>query len=90
MSLPFEPDHKPLEDYEYPDPDEEDFGDDDDEELTSPCPSCGTEVYEDSPRCPACGEYVTASNSLWSGKSPWWIVLGMLGILAVVATLALQ
>ena len=75
-----------LEDYEYPDvPD-----DDDDETPTVVCPECGAEVYEDAPRCPACGNYITspAAASFWQNRPRWWIVLGILGIVATIAALA--
>ncbi len=80
-----------LDDNEYPDSD--DFDNDDfDDELTEtvPCPECGAEVYEDAVRCPVCGAYITitSKNSIWSGRPGWWILLGLLGILAVVIVLA--
>lgn len=59
-----------------------------DEELTVPCPACGTEIYEDAPQCPVCGEYVTRSSGrVWEGKPVWYILLGLLGILAVTLVL---
>ena len=60
------------------------------DELTEtvPCSQCGAEIYEDAVRCPACGTYITHDTSVWSGRSGWWIVLGLLGILAVILALA--
>lgn len=82
--------HRPLEDWEYPDPDEEDDLDDDlngDATATRPCPTCATEVYEDSPRCAVCGEYVTFPNPALEGW-PWWAAaLGLVGIVAVMLAL---
>lgn len=76
--------------------DEEDFSDEsyylnDDETETLDCPSCGAAVYEDSPRCPVCGEYVTFANTgyAWSNRPIWWVLLGLAGILASLATLTL-
>jgi hypothetical protein len=75
--------------------DENDFDDpsadawDDELSETVPCPACGAEVYEDADQCPACGEYITADTRIWSGKPTWWIILGVLGILAVMAALLL-
>ncbi len=60
---------------------------DDDSSETLPCPNCGAEIYEDAERCPCCGEYVVFAGSLWSGRPAWWIVLGILGILATVVVL---
>ena len=61
-----------------------------DDELTEtvPCPHCGAEVYEDAVQCPACGTYLTHQANVWSGRPTWWIVLGLLGILAVLLVLA--
>ncbi len=46
---------RPLEDWEYPEPDE---NEDEDDFETQACPSCGADVYEDAEQCPACGDYV--------------------------------
>jgi hypothetical protein len=72
----------PDEDYDFDD--EASFNPDDVE--THPCPACGGDVYEEAPRCPHCGEYVS-STSIWSGRPLAWIVLGAIGILVVIWTL---
>jgi hypothetical protein len=72
-----------LLDNEFP---EEDVCDDDLSE-TVPCAQCGAEVYEDAVRCPACGAYSTHDTHAQSGRPKWWIVLGLLGILAVILVL---
>ena len=75
-----------LDDWENPEPDE----DDSDASDTSPCPSCGEAIYEDAVRCPFCGDYVSAgSASLFAGRSYWFIVLGILGIVAVIVALVM-
>jgi len=51
--------------------------DDQDDEATTPCPYCRREIFEDSVRCPHCGEYISEEDSPPSRK-PWWIVLGAL------------
>lgn len=72
-----------LDDREYPDDD--DYDDDDHLSETVACPECGAEIYEDAVRCPACGQYVTpGAGSLWTGRSPWWILLALAGIAAVI------
>ena len=80
------PDHE-LTDDEYPD---DDFNDDDLDDVTETvsCPNCGAEVYEDAVACPVCGEYITPDNRVWAGRPIWWIVLGLLGIVAMIVTLA--
>ena len=50
---------------------------DDDEEATVPCPYCRHPIHEDSPRCPACGNYISAEDAPHASK-PWWIVVGAL------------
>lgn len=67
---------------------EEDWpGDDDGESLTRPCPSCHEEIYEDAEQCPYCGEYVVHSSTAWEGKPTWWILLGLLGVVATIVAL---
>ncbi len=73
---------RPLEEWEYPDPDD---SDDDGCTGTITCTACGAEIYEDAPQCPVCSEYATpGGGSLWQGRPGWWIVLGLLGIVAVI------
>jgi hypothetical protein len=70
------------------DNDDDNVDDDDDgATLTRPCPSCGLEVYEDAERCPICGDYITPNWSALQGM-PWrWIVMGLLGFVAVLMAL---
>jgi len=85
-----------LRDDEYPDADSDDDSDDAgwDDELseTVSCAQCGAEIYEDAFQCPVCGAYVTGDSGachVWSGRPGWWIVLGVVGILALIAMLVL-
>jgi hypothetical protein len=73
-----------LTDDEYPDQDSMD----DDLSQTAPCTNCGAEIYEDSVRCPVCGTYVTGDTNPWVGRPKWWILLGVLGVVAAVVALA--
>jgi predicted nucleic acid-binding Zn ribbon protein len=74
-------DERPLEEWEYPDPDDAD----DEKTCTQECPMCGADVYEDAVQCPLCGEYMVArGRRAWEGRPLWWIVLGLLGIMAVI------
>lgn len=61
----------------------------DDENLTVPCPECGAEVYEDAPACAVCGHYLTHDTHPFTGKPAWWVILGILGMLAFLGTLML-
>lgn len=80
----------PRHDWDEPD-DSWDEPEEPDDDLTETvaCPACGAEVYEDAVRCPECGEYITHDTRAWSGRPAWWIILGLLGILAVIAMLIL-
>jgi len=47
--------------------------DDDETDVTISCPNCNLEIYEDAPRCPHCGEYITGSNrNPFSTRSSWF------------------
>jgi len=68
---------------------EEDWaGDDDDSTPVVNCANCGAEVYREADRCPSCGEFLVADSSPLDAKPRWFIVLGLLGILAVVLVLS--
>ncbi|MGD9855617.1 MAG: hypothetical protein AB7U20_11790 [Planctomycetaceae bacterium] len=81
---------------EWDDSDDDGSGDEwpdesaeDSESVVVPCPLCGAEIYEDAVRCPVCGEYVTrTAHSVWDAKPLWWVALGAVGIVAVIAALA--
>ena len=73
--------------YDSDDPDVDEC--DDDSEDTVVCPECGADVYEDAGRCPVCGLYLTPDTSPWSNRSGIWIVISLLGIVAVIAVLIL-
>jgi hypothetical protein len=73
--------------YDY-DNDADDYDVDDDSNDVRPCPICGAEIYEDSEQCPVCGNYITfGSVGPWSGRPLWWIILGVLGVAALIAVL---
>lgn len=63
------------------DDDEEDG--DEEEDTMIPCPHCRRPIYEDSPRCPYCGTYISEEDTAPAHK-PWWIILGTLLVLYVV------
>jgi hypothetical protein len=65
----FDDSDKPLEGREYLD--ESDL--DESQTCLIPCPSCGAMVYEDSPQCPRCHEWLPPDSADWR-KSPRWYV----------------
>jgi hypothetical protein len=74
-------------DDEEEDEGEENWGDDgrnEDDDATIPCPHCRRSIYEDSERCPYCGNYIS-DEDLAPAHKPWWIIVGVLLALSVVA-----
>ncbi|MCU0959191.1 MAG: zinc-ribbon domain-containing protein [Pirellulaceae bacterium] len=69
------------------DPDDDEL--DDKDTATIACPHCGAEIYEAADQCPACGMFVMPDTRVWSGKSVWWIALGVLGVVAALLALVL-
>ena len=72
-----------LEPCEFPDEDEHD----DEAVDTVPCPECGHEVFDEAIACPYCGYYLTSDTRVFSGKPWWWILLGVIGVVAVILAL---
>jgi len=81
---------------EYDEPDGLDEFDEDDEQadesVVIDCPECGQAVYEDAEQCPGCGRWLTDADrhggpTAWVGRPTWWIVLGLLGMVATIVVL---
>jgi uncharacterized paraquat-inducible protein A len=77
---------RPLEDWEEPEPDDEDDASDDE----YVCPNCKANVYEDCERCPACGDYITPQRAGVSALSGTWVWLTALGLLILLVLGALS
>lgn len=60
---------------------------DSEDDIAIACPACGREIYEDAPQCPYCGEYVVSQPATWKSRPQWFIILGVLGIVAVIVAL---
>lgn len=70
-------------------PFEEDWPEAEEDSPTVPCPECGGEVYEESEHCPQCGYFLESSSSHpLSGKPGWFVILGLLGLLATLIALS--
>lgn len=65
--------------------DDVDAGDDSDDgdEPTIPCPSCGREIFEDSPQCPFCERYLSREDSP-APRQPLWVIVTAAICLVVV------
>lgn len=68
--------HDDDDDLDDPEPDADDDG-------TVPCPYCGEDMLEDSPRCPSCGNYISDQDAPAEKKPPWIIITAV--ILLVLA-----
>lgn len=76
------------EEQDWDDADDDDFADD----STKPCPYCGCEIHEDSPRCPSCENYLSLEDAppTPTDQKPWWVLLGAgLGLLVFLSWLFL-
>lgn len=74
-----------IDEREYPD----EWNEDDDFDDTIECTECGASVFEDAPSCPQCGAWIVQSTDAWKGRPVWWILIGMLGIVAVILALSI-
>ena len=70
------------------DSDLEELGDDDEPE-TVPCPACRAEIYEDSPQCPVCGEYIFHRSGAGHRWPWWWMLATAAAIISFVAYILL-
>ena len=74
-----------LQDEVYDEVHDEVFDEDDDpggDQL--PCPSCGAPVYDDTDRCPHCGDWIMPLASAARSKSWVWIVAAVLVVIAML------
>jgi hypothetical protein len=56
---------------------ERDAGDD----GTAPCPYCGKDKWEESERCPHCGNYVSREDA--PSQRPRWVIITAVVCLAI-------
>jgi hypothetical protein len=70
-------------------PDEDDWPESDEDSIAVSCPECGGEVYEDADLCPHCGNFLEQTlEHPMSNKPLWFVVLGLLGLLATLLALS--
>ncbi len=74
---------EPLDDNEYPD--DEDLREDREDEVITPCPQCGSPVYEDAQQCPHCHTWLPDELERWRPQERWFYRTGrwMMRLLAV-------
>jgi hypothetical protein len=76
--MPFrDNDWEDLDDTEFPEPEQDDDG-----PALDRGPHCRQWIYEDSERCPACGQYLEEGTSFW--RRPWWIAAVAVLLLIII------
>jgi hypothetical protein len=55
---------------------------DSEQELGDPCPICRKIIYEDSDRCPNCGNYIVRRES--RSSTQMWIILSVIAVLGTI------
>jgi uncharacterized protein (DUF983 family) len=73
-----------LDDDEGDDWDDDSDWESDEEEPTAPCPYCGREMLEDSPRCPHCERYISAEDHTAAGRPAWVVVTAVICLAAAL------
>jgi hypothetical protein len=61
--------------------------DDESDDATLPCPFCGHEIYEDTPRCPACERYLSPEDFA-RRRRPLWVTVTAVVCLLIAIWLA--
>ena len=60
----------------------EDYADDGSDSDELPCPSCGRSIYEDTDRCPYCGDWVMPLAAAAGRRNwVWWTALILAAVL---------
>jgi hypothetical protein len=75
----------------YREPDDEageGWESDETDEWVKPCPYCGQEMYDDAPRCPSCGCYVSAEDAVVQPKPAWILITAVIVLVMMLAWLA--
>ncbi|MCP4248024.1 MAG: hypothetical protein GY778_13335 [bacterium] len=63
--------------------------DDATEDDQLPCPACGAMVYDDTDRCPHCGDWIMPLAAAAGRKSRLWIAVVVLMIIALLTWIVL-
>ena len=56
----------------------------DNEPALIPCPHCRAEIDEESEQCPECGMYISKEDAPSETRSPLWVILLALALLAAL------
>lgn len=80
--------HDEFDEFEQVSEFDEEFHDSDDASSADllPCPSCGQMVFDDTDKCPYCGDWIMPIAA--AGRSGLWIrIVGALVVLALLAAI---
>ena len=47
------------------------------------CPDCGEEIYDEAPRCPSCGTWLSGADRAGSGRLPAWLVALVVALILI-------
>jgi hypothetical protein len=61
----------------------------DDEPPTEPGPACGADIYDDSPQCPVCGEYIFPGSGSTHRWPLWLVVVAAVALVAFICYILL-
>ncbi len=64
---------------------EDDRQEDASEDGLTECPYCGEEMYDDSPRCPSCGRYLSEEDSPPERKPAWIAITAVVLLILMLA-----
>jgi predicted nucleic acid-binding Zn ribbon protein len=67
--------------------DDSEWADDPADSVETPCPACGKPVYEDTDKCPHCGEWISPLGEAERRSRTWFwpVIVTLLIILVLVA-----
>jgi uncharacterized protein (DUF983 family) len=65
------------------DGEDEEWPENDADDGQMECPYCGEAMYDDSPRCPSCGQYLSQED-VPPAKKPAWIVITAVVVLIIM------
>jgi len=55
-----------------------------DEPEMLPCPFCSAQVYEETQRCPHCGNWIMPLAASTRSRSKLWIIAAILALIAII------
>ena len=63
---------------------QEDLIDAENDDECLECPSCGSEIHEDTQKCPYCGDWIVPHQAAAEQRHWIWILAALMAILGIV------